>query len=228
MQVLITTSPAAWVACPPRSPNTVKPSSRTSTIASGMLHHALRHHLPSTDGHDDMSAQPPPLKRRVLAAAAEGGRVNDPFGIRVDQDPFLLERLAHDLPWAGHAGAVDDAIGETEPQDDAHRRLETVEAVGARLLRGLVMRRMIGRDHVDHSFYQRLAQRIAVLGGPERRIDVAVWTHRRRVPRCERKVMRGGFSRHRQAIRLGGTNQLDRLARADVLDVEAGALDIAQ
>src|SRR6202790_5282243 len=119
MQVLITTSPAAWVACPPRSPKTVKPSSRTRTIASGMLHQALRHHLPSTDRHDDVSAQPP-LKRRVLAAAAEGGRVNGPFGIRVDQDPFLLERLAGDLAWARHAGAVDDAIGEAEPQDDAH------------------------------------------------------------------------------------------------------------
>src|ERR1700694_590387 len=102
-----------------------------------MLHQALRHHLPSTDGHDDRSAYPLTLKRRVLAAAAEGGRVNGPLGIRVDQDPFVLERLAGDLPWARHAGAVDDAIGETKPQDNAHRRLDTVEGVRARLPRGL-------------------------------------------------------------------------------------------
>src|SRR6266849_10701079 len=209
MQVLMTTSPAAWVACPPRSPNTVKPSSRTRTIASGMLHQALRHHLPSTDGHDDPSAQPPTLKRRVLAAAAEGGRVNGPLGIRVDQDPFVLERLADDLPRPRHAGPIDGAIGETKPQDDAYRRLETVEAVGASLLRGLVVRRMVSGNHIDHAFDQRLAQRIAVVGGAQRRIDIAMWTHCRRIPRREREVMRGGFGRHREAVGLGGTNQLD-------------------
>src|SRR5713101_6436224 len=135
MQVLITTSPPAWVACPPRSPNTVNPSSRTRTIASGMLHQALRYHLAATDCHDHSSAQPPTLKRRVLAAAPEGRRVNRPLGVRINQDPFVFQGLADDLSWPRHAGAVDGAIGETEPQDDAHRRLETVEAIRAGLLR---------------------------------------------------------------------------------------------
>src|ERR1700704_6799510 len=93
MQVLITTSPLAWVAWPPRSPKTVKPSSRTRTIASGMLHHALRDRLAPADGHDDPSAQLAALKRGVLAAAPEGRGVNPPLGIRVDQDPFVLQRL---------------------------------------------------------------------------------------------------------------------------------------
>src|ERR1700693_6027136 len=185
MQVLMTTSPAPWVACPPRSPNTVNPSSRTRTIASGMLHHALRHHLPSTDAHDDPSAQPPTLKRRVLAAAPKGGPVNGPLGIRVDQDPFVLERLADDLPRPRHTGPIDDPIGETKPQDDAHRRLETVETVGAGLLRGLVVRRMVSGDHIDHAFDQRLAQRIAVIAGAQRRVDIAMRTHCRRIPRRE-------------------------------------------
>src|SRR5713226_7745763 len=125
MQVLITTSPLAWVACPPRSPKTVNPSSRSRTIASGMLHQALRDHLAAADGHDDPSAEAPALKRRVPASASEGRRVND---------PFLFQRLADDLPRPQHARAVDGATIEAKPEDDAHRRLETVEAVGAGLL----------------------------------------------------------------------------------------------
>src|SRR6266550_1619397 len=97
MHVLITTSPLAWIACPPRSPKTVKPSSRTRTIASDMLHHALRNHLAAADRHDDPSAQPPALKRRVLAAALEGRRVDSPFGVRIDEDPFVFQGLADNL-----------------------------------------------------------------------------------------------------------------------------------
>src|SRR2546428_4983497 len=96
MQVLITTSPLPWVACPPRSPKTVKPSSRTRAIASDMLHHALRDDLAAADGHDDPSAQLPALKRRVLASAAERRRIDPPFGTGVDQDPFVLQGLADD------------------------------------------------------------------------------------------------------------------------------------
>src|SRR6202011_3717282 len=109
MQVLITTSPLACVASPPRSPKTVKPSSRTRTIASGMLHHTLRDHLPATDRHDDPAAYPPALKRRVLAAASEGRRVNRPLGSRIDQDPFVLQRLADDLSRPRDARAIDGA-----------------------------------------------------------------------------------------------------------------------
>src|SRR2546421_9158033 len=97
MQVLITTSPLASVACPPRSPKTVKPSSRTSTPASDMLHPALRDHLAAADRHDASSTYPPPLKRRVLAAALEGRRIDPPFGVRIDQDPFVFKGLAEDL-----------------------------------------------------------------------------------------------------------------------------------
>src|SRR6195256_2684185 len=131
MQVLITTSPLAWVAWPPRSPKTVKPSSRTRTIASGMLHHTLRDHLTPADGHDDPSAQLTALKRGVLAAAPEGRGVNPPLGIGVDQDPFVLQRLGDDLPRPRHARAVDGATIEAKPEDDPHRGLEAMEAVGA-------------------------------------------------------------------------------------------------
>src|ERR1700737_2421636 len=174
MQVLITTSPLACPATPPRSPKTVKPSSRTRTIASGMLHHALRDHLAATHRHDDPSAYPPALKRRVLAAASEGRRANRPLGSRIDQDPFVLQRLADDLSRPRDARAIDGATIKAEPEDDSNRRLEGVEAVGARLLRGLLVGRMIGRDHIDHPFDQRLAQRIAVVCGAQRRTDVAV------------------------------------------------------
>src|SRR5260370_5287647 len=135
MQVLMTTSPAAWVACPPRSPNTVNPSSRTRTIGSGMLHQALRHHLTSTDGHDHPSSQPPTLERRVLAAAPEGRRVNGPLRVWIDEDPFVFQRLADDLPWPRHAGAVHGASIEAKPEDAGERRRATVEALGPPLLR---------------------------------------------------------------------------------------------
>src|SRR2546421_3525643 len=97
MQVLITTSPLASAACPPRSPKTVKPSSRTSPTASDMLHHALRDHLAAANRHDDPSTYPPALKGRVLAAALKGRRIDPPFGVRIDQDPFVLQGLAEDL-----------------------------------------------------------------------------------------------------------------------------------
>src|SRR5712691_6885211 len=154
MQVLMTISPPAWLACPPRSPNTVNPSSRTTPIGSGMLHQALRHHLAATDGHDDPSAQPPTLERGVLAAALKGRRVNRPLNVRIDQDPFVFQGLVDDLSWPRHARAVHGASIEAKPEDDAHGRLEPVEAVGAGLLRGLLMGRMIGCDHVDHAFDQ--------------------------------------------------------------------------
>src|SRR6202022_3383090 len=158
MQVLITTSPLACVASPPRSPKTVNPSSRTRTIASGMLHHALRDHLAATDGHNDPSPYPSALKRRVLAAASEGRRVNRPLGSRIDQDPFVLQRLTDDLSRPRDARPIDGAPIEAEPEDDSNGRLEAVEAVGTGLLRGLVMRRLIGRDHIDHPVDEGLAQ----------------------------------------------------------------------
>src|ERR1700687_5973574 len=127
MQVLITTSPVAWVACPPRSPKTVKPSSRTRTIGSGMLHHALRHHLAATDGHDDLPAQSPTLERRILAATLEGRRIDRPLLKRVDKDPFVVPRLADDLSRPGYAGTVDDPTIEAEPKDDPDGRLEAME-----------------------------------------------------------------------------------------------------
>src|ERR1700730_591135 len=157
MQVLITTSPLAWVACPPRSPKTVNPSSRTRTIGSDMLHHALRHHLAATDGHDDPSAQPATRKWRVLAAALERRGVNRPLVVRIDEDPFVVQGLADDLSWARHAGAVHGAIRKAESEDDTHGRLEAVETVRACLLGGLVVGRMIVCDYVDHPLDQRLA-----------------------------------------------------------------------
>src|SRR5258708_7401587 len=156
MQVLITTSPLAWVAWPPRSPSTVKPSSRTRTIGSGMLHHALRHHLAATDRHDDPSAQAPTLKRRVLATTLEGRRIDCPLFIGIDQDPLVFERLADDLSRPGYAGAVDDSTIEAESEDHPNGGLEAVEAVRTRLLRPPLVRRVVGGDHVDHPIHKRL------------------------------------------------------------------------
>src|SRR3979411_1471862 len=154
MQVLITTSPEAGAACPPRSPKTVKPSSRTSTIGSGMLHHALRHHLAATDGHDDPPAQSPTMERGVPTTTLEGRAVDRPFFMRIDQDPLVFQRLAKDLPRAGYASAVDDTAVQAEPEDDPNRGLEAMETIRARLLRPLVMRRVIGGDDVDHPVHE--------------------------------------------------------------------------
>src|ERR1700674_2221793 len=173
MQVLITTSPLAWVACPPRSPKTVKPSSRTRTIGSGMLHHALRHHLAATDGHDDPPAQSPTLERCVLAATPEGWPIDCPLFIRIDQDPFVFQRLADDLSRPGYAGAVDDSTIEAEPEDHAHGRLETMEAIRAGLLRRPLVRRVVGGDRVDHPIHKRPAEGISIIRGSQRWIDIA-------------------------------------------------------
>src|SRR6267143_5045692 len=154
MQVLITISPLAWVAWPPRSPNTVKPSSRTRTIGSGMLHHALRHHLTATDRHDDPPAQSPTLERGVLATTLEGRRIDRPLFIGINQDPFVFQRLTGDLARPGYAGAVDDPTIQAESEDDADGGLEAMEAVGARFLRCPVMRCVVGGDHVDYAIQQ--------------------------------------------------------------------------
>src|SRR5712692_7161013 len=179
MQVLMTTSPLAWVAWPPRSPTSVKPSSRTRTIGSGMLHYALRHHLALADGHDDPPAQAPPRKGRVLAAAPEARRVNRPLGVWIDQDPFVVAGLIDDLARPRHAGSVDDRITQAQPEDDTHGRLEAMEAVGTSLLGHDVVGRMIGCDGIDHALDQRMAQRVTIIGRPQRRIDIPLRPHRR-------------------------------------------------
>src|SRR5438445_12204915 len=216
MQVLITTSPVARVARPPRSPSTVKPSSRTRTIGSGMLHHALCHHLAATDGHQHPPPQSPTLERRVLAATLDGGRLHRPLFVGVDQDPFVFERLADDLSRPGYAGTVHGATVEAQPEDYAHCRLESMEAVRARLLRCPLMGRVIGGDHVDHLIDQGLAERISIIRGSQRGIDVALRTHAPRILLGQRQVMRRDLGRHQQPLRLRRTNQFDGAARAHV------------
>src|SRR4029077_2910809 len=202
MQVLITTSPLAWVAWPPRSPNTVKPSSRTRTIGSGMLHHTLRDHLAVTDGHDDPSAQSPTLERRVLAATLQGRRVDDPLFVGIDQDPFVFKRLAHDLSWARHAGAIDDPTIEAEPEDYRKGRLKGMEAVSAGLLCRALVRRMVGSDRVDHPIHERPVEGCSIILCSQRRIDIPLRAHGPRILLRQCQVVRRGLGGHRQPFRL--------------------------
>src|SRR6202158_1729167 len=228
MHVLITTSPVAWVACPPHSPNRVKPSSRTRTIGSGMLHHALGHHLAATDGHDDPSAQSPTLERRVLAAALEGRGVDRPLFLGINQYPFVVQRLADDLSRPGYAGTVDDSTIEAESENDPDGRLEAIEAARARLLRRPLMRCVVGGDHVDHPIHQRPAEGLSIIGGSQRWIDIAVGTHRPHVLLRQRQVVPRDVGRYAQPLRLRGANQLDGTARAHVLDVQPSAGEVAE
>src|SRR5438270_8800002 len=200
MQVLITISPLAWVAWPPRSPSTVKPSSRTRTIGSGMLHQSLRHHLSLADGHDHPPAQAPAGKRRVLAATAEGRWINRPLGIRVDQDPLVLARLIDDLARPRHACSVDDRISKAEAEDDADRRLEAMKAVRASLLGRQLVGRMVGRDHIDNALDQRVAQCLAVVGRAQWWIDIPGRTDRLRLAGGQSEVMGRSLRRHPQPI----------------------------
>src|SRR3982751_3269014 len=87
MQVLMTTSPLAWAACPPRSPSSVKPSSRTSASGSDTLHHPLEQHLSATDGHDGTAVQTPAGKGGIPAPAAKGRGVDRPVELGIDQNP---------------------------------------------------------------------------------------------------------------------------------------------
>src|SRR2546421_7439046 len=212
MQVLITISPVAWVAWPPRSPKTVNPSSRTRTIGSGMLQHPLRHHLTATDGHDDPSAQSPTLERGVLAATLEGRRIDRPLFMGIDQDPFVFQRLAGDLSRPGYAGAVDDPTIQAESEDDADGGLEAMEAVSARFLGCPLMRRVIGGDRVDYTIQQGMTEGIPVIGRSQRRIDIAVRSHGPGILLGEGQVMRRGLGGDRQVLRLRSADQLDGAA----------------
>src|SRR5207248_8244925 len=91
MQVLMTTSPLACVARPPRSPTSTNPSSSRSTIGSGMLHHPFHHNLAPARRHHDPSAHPPPGKRRVLSSTLERSSIHDPLRRGVDQDPLVID-----------------------------------------------------------------------------------------------------------------------------------------
>src|ERR1700693_2869808 len=228
MQVLITTSPVAWVAWPPRSPSTLNPSSRTRTIEYGMLHHALGHDLAATDCHHHASAQSATLEWRVLATTLEGRRIDRPLFVGIDQDPFVLQRLADDLSRSGYTCAVDDATVKAEPEDHPHGRLEAMEAVRAGLLRRRLMRRVVGGDHVDHAIDEGLTQGILVIGRAQGRVDIALLAHGPRILLCQREVVRRDLGRHPPPLGLRPTNQVDRAARAHMLHMEARARDVDQ
>src|SRR2546421_12796206 len=97
MQVLMTTSPLACVARPPRSPTSTNPSSSRRTIGSGMLHHPFHHDLAVAQGHHDASAEPPPSKGRVFPPTLEGGAVHDQLHKRVDKDSLVVNRLTNEI-----------------------------------------------------------------------------------------------------------------------------------
>src|SRR5436853_6998368 len=78
MHVLKTTSPPASVALPPRSPESMKPSSSTSSMRSGNCYLRAMHHFTPDDGLDDAAAHPPALQRRVVHAATDGLGLNQP------------------------------------------------------------------------------------------------------------------------------------------------------
>src|SRR5437660_12264336 len=228
MQVLITTSPLACVAWPPRSPNTVKPSSRARTIGSGMLQHPLGHDLTAADGHDDPPAKSPALEGRVLAAALERRRIDGPLFVRVDQDPLVFQGLPDNLSRPRDAGAVDDPSIETKPEDDVDRRLEAVEAERARLFRRPLAGRVVGRDGVVDSLRHPAAEGLSIVRRSQRWIHVPLWARGPHVLRRERQVVRGRFGGHVQAFDLGRANQLDGAARTHVLDMKARFRYVAQ
>ena len=83
------------------------------------------------------------------------------------------------------------------------------------------------RAHIDHALDQRLTQGITIVWTSQRRIDIAERTHGPHIMRTQRQVMRRGFRRHRQPLRLRGANQFDRGARAHMLKMETRALEVA-
>src|SRR5947207_1622983 len=155
MQVLMTTSPLACVARPPRSPTSTNPSSSRRTIGSGMLHHPFHHDLAVAQGHHDASAEPPPGKGRVFSPTLEGGAVHGPLHKGVDQDPLVVDCLSDDLARSLDTGSVEHPIVEPQPHHDRHGGLEAMEPVRAGGLGAHVVRSMVGGDRIDHAFGQR-------------------------------------------------------------------------
>ena len=116
----------------------------------------------------------------------EVGRLPDGDRPAVAAEPADAARAdAHPV---GDAGPVEQAGLDHRLGDDADRGLEAEHAEGGAVplavlvLRGV--RRVVGGDRVDRAVGERLAQRLDVLGGAQRRVDlvdrVVAWSPARR------------------------------------------------
>ena len=103
---------------------------------------------------------------------------------------------------------------------DAHRRLLERDLLFLRLVRSVV-----GRDALDRAVAKALDQRLAVALGAQRRVHLeAVGVEAADLIVGEAEVMRAGLGADRHPGGLGAANDLDRLGRGEVLDVDPGVL----
>src|SRR5437660_12695872 len=168
MHVLKTTSPPASVALPPRSPESMKPSSSTSSMRSGNCYLRAMHHFAPDDGHDDAAAHAPALQRCVVPAAIEGFGLDQPLLVGIDQDPLVEELLAEDAAGPGDACSVDDLPGQSQCQHRGQRRLETVQTVSRSflvMLHRVLVGCVVGRNHIDDAVDERVAKGDRIRGG---------------------------------------------------------------
>ncbi len=106
---------------------------------------------------------------------------------------------------------------------DPHRRLFERDLLRLRRMRGVV-----GGHAVDRPRPQALDQRLAVVLAAQRRVHLEAGVKGSDLLVGERQVMRGGLAADRHPPLLGGGNDLDRLPRREVLDVDAGVLELGQ
>ena len=181
-----------------------------------------------------------PAKQQFSDAALVARLADLPLRLEVDQhqvggaaDADLRRRQVHQR--RARRQLLDDERERQDPGldelgvDGGERRLQPGRA-HRRLLEGHLLllarvRRVVGGDAVDRARSQPVDQRLAVVLGAQRRVHLQ--------PRVElfeqrlvgqRKVVRARLAGDLHAARLGLGDGLDRLARAQVLDVDAAVL----
>ena len=90
------------------------------------------------------------------------------------------------------------------------------------------VRRMVGGDHVDGAVHQRVPQRLVVALFADGRIQPQDAAQAQHVLRVQQQVLRAGFHRHVHPAPLGRAQHEQRIGRAVVGDVHAGAGPLGQ
>ena len=130
------------------------------------------------------------------------------------------------LPRRFDQGAMDDFQGRPRPRMTPAAVSKPWYPLAPAALRAALCGRMVGRDRVDHAIDQPCTDGLAIGRSAQRRADILIAD--RLLVAGERQVMGSYLRRDPQAGSLGGAQQLDRSAGADMLDMEPRTGSIAE
>ncbi|MPM17512.1 hypothetical protein SDC9_63907 [bioreactor metagenome] len=192
------------------------------------------------DGQTHRVGQVPARVRIVARQRHRVGRV-DPVACRwIDQAQVRRftggDRAALVGQGEQRRGSVRHPIGDTGPVEqsgpdqrlDHHREgLLQADHARARIDEGMVLvlrsvRGVVGADHVDRAVGDRGPQRLDVLGGAQRWVDLEGGVVAGHQICGQQQMVRGGLGRHPDTAGLGGADDVQRLPGRHVADVVAG------